>query len=75
MGFSSILYWVAVGISASPIVPHPFGNSDSYPSADIDSGKVLGDIAKYALTTSLGILDASKGAACTKDTVRVRKEW
>ncbi|KAI0881487.1 Di-copper centre-containing protein [Annulohypoxylon maeteangense] len=44
-----------------------------YPQADIDSGKALKDMGKLAYDTALARLDGT--GKCTKENVRVRKEW
>ncbi|KAI1104576.1 Di-copper centre-containing protein [Jackrogersella minutella] len=44
-----------------------------YPQADIDSGKALKDMSKRAYDNALARLDGS--STCTKENVRVRKEW
>ncbi|KAI1209703.1 Di-copper centre-containing protein [Annulohypoxylon truncatum] len=44
-----------------------------FPQEDIDSGKALKEISKQAYDTALARLDGT--GKCTKDNVRVRKEW
>ncbi|KAI0839162.1 Di-copper centre-containing protein [Hypoxylon sp. FL0890] len=46
-----------------------------YPQADIDSGKVLQELGKTAKETALARLESSTNSKCTKENVRVRKEW
>ncbi|KAI1384092.1 Di-copper centre-containing protein [Hypoxylon trugodes] len=45
-----------------------------YPQEDVDSGKVLQQLGKTALDTALARLEGST-SGCTKENVRVRKEW
>lgn len=45
-----------------------------YPQADIDSGKVLQELSKTARENALARLGKSS-STCTKENVRVRKEW
>ncbi|KAI0096307.1 Di-copper centre-containing protein [Hypoxylon sp. NC0597] len=45
-----------------------------YPQADIDSGKVLQELSKTAKENALTRLEKSS-STCTKENVRVRKEW
>lgn len=44
-----------------------------YPQEDINSGKALQQMSKTAYDTALARLDGS--GKCTKENVRVRKEW
>ncbi|KAI2468693.1 Di-copper centre-containing protein [Annulohypoxylon bovei var. microspora] len=44
-----------------------------FPQEDIDSGKALKEISKQAYDNALARLDGS--GECTKENVRVRKEW
>ncbi len=46
----------------------------TYASADVDSGKAMRDLSKLAYDTAMA--RAAKGThGCTKDKVKIRKEW
>lgn len=42
--------------------------------ADVESGKALADYSKTAFDNAMKRLDQSD-SACTKDNVKIRKEW
>lgn len=46
-----------------------------FPQEDIVSGKALLQISETAKNNALARIEASNSSTCTKETVRVRKEW
>ncbi|KAI4870243.1 Di-copper centre-containing protein [Hypoxylon rubiginosum] len=46
-----------------------------FPQEDIDSGKALIQISATAKANALARLEASPSSGCTKENIRVRKEW
>ncbi|KAI2616100.1 Di-copper centre-containing protein [Hypoxylon sp. NC1633] len=48
---------------------------DDFPQEDIESGKALQQLSQTAYNNALARLEASPSSTCTKDNVRVRKEW
>jgi hypothetical protein len=46
----------------------------SYSAADITSGKALQDMGKLAYDIAMARVNAAK-SGCTKDKVKIRKEW
>lgn len=48
--------------------------SGQYAQDDIDSGEVLADLSKEAYDNAMNRLGDETGT-CTRDNVRVRKEW
>jgi tyrosinase len=59
---------------AAATIPLGLVHGALYPPADIDSGKVLANFSKVAYDTALARIAAGK-STCTKDNVKVRKEW
>ncbi|KAI1375351.1 Di-copper centre-containing protein [Hypoxylon crocopeplum] len=48
---------------------------DDFPPEDIESGKALQQLSKTAYDNAIARLEASPSSTCTKENVRVRKEW
>ncbi|KAI2604552.1 Di-copper centre-containing protein [Hypoxylon fragiforme] len=70
MGFiKNLLSLALLGALATALAPLDF------PQEDIDSGKALQEIGRTAYDTAIARLEAHPTAKCTKDNVRVRKEW
>ncbi|KAI5859643.1 Di-copper centre-containing protein [Durotheca rogersii] len=46
-----------------------------FPQADIDSGRALQQLGETARDAALARLEASPSSTCTKESVRMRKEW
>ncbi|KAL7620655.1 hypothetical protein AAE478_009650 [Parahypoxylon ruwenzoriense] len=71
MGFiKQLLSFALLGASLQGLA---FG--DDFPQEDINSGKALQQISKTAYDAALARLEASPSSTCTKENVRVRKEW
>ncbi|KAI1444030.1 Di-copper centre-containing protein [Annulohypoxylon stygium] len=66
--FKQLLKYAILGASLQGIAL-----GADFPQEDIDSGKALKEISKQAMDNALARLDGT--GSCTKENVRVRKEW
>jgi hypothetical protein len=58
-----------------PLIPGPVLGVTQYSLEDIDSGKALAELSKIAYDNAMSRLEDSVSSNCTKENVKVLKEW